>query len=92
MRLIRRIRVHGHVQGVWFRDWTIREAKGLGVDGWVRNRRDGTVEVLAAGELDAVEALIERLGEGPRNAQVDRLEIDESDESVAPGFTRAATL
>ncbi len=50
MRLTRRIRVHGHVQGVWFRDWTNREAKTLGIDGWVRNCRDGTVEALVAGE------------------------------------------
>lgn len=91
MRLTRRIRVHGHVQGVWFRDWTIREAKMLAVDGWVRNRRDGTVEVLAAGEADVVETLIERLRQGPPRARVGRLEIEEADEAVAPGFTRAAT-
>ena len=92
MRLTRKIRVHGRVQGVWFRDWTNREAKTLGIDGWVRNRRDGTVEVLAAGEADAVDGMIERLREGPPNARVDRLEIEASDEKVAPGFTRAATL
>ena len=92
MRLTRKIRVHGRVQGVWFRDWTNREAKTLDVDGWVRNRRDGTVEVLAAGEAGAVEAMIARLREGPPNARVDWLEIEDSDEIPAPGFTRAATL
>jgi acylphosphatase len=92
VRLTRRIHVHGIVQGVWFRDWTIREARALGVDGWVRNRRDGTVEALAAGEEDAVNTLIERLRKGSPNARVDRLEIEDSDESVSPGFTRAATL
>ena len=89
--MTRRIRVHGHVQGVWFRDWTIGEACKLGVDGWVRNRRDGTVEALVAGEPDAVEAMVARLRDGPPRAQVDRLEIEESDEGVASGFTRAAT-
>ena len=92
MRLTRRIRVHGHVQGVWFRDWTNREAHRLGVDGWVRNRRDGAVEVLAAGEPDAVAALIEMLREGPPRARVDYLDIEQTDEPVAPGFTRAATV
>ncbi len=92
MRLTKRVRVHGLVQGVWFRDWTIREARVLGVDGWVRNRRDGTVEALVAGEADAVNAMIERLRLGSPNARVDRLEIEDSDEIVASGFTRAATL
>jgi len=91
VRLTSRIRVHGRVQGVWFRDWTIREAHRRDVDGWVRNRRDGTVEVLAAGEAEAVEALIERLREGPPKARVDRLDVQDSDEPVPPGFTRAAT-
>ncbi len=91
MRLTRRIRVHGHVQGVWFRDWTNREAHRLGVDGWVRNRRDGTVEVLVGGEAEAVKSLIERLHEGPLHAQVDRLDIEDFDEPVPPGFTKAAT-
>ena len=91
MRLTRKIRVHGRVQGVWFRDWTNREAKTLGIDGWVRNRRDGTVEVLAAGEAEAVEAMIARLREGPPNARVERLEIEDGEDNVAPGFTRAAT-
>jgi acylphosphatase len=91
VRLSRRVRVHGRVQGVWFRDWTIREAHELGVDGWVRNRRDGTVEALVAGEAESVEALIAALRQGPPNARVDALDIDETDESVSPGFTRAAT-
>lgn len=92
MRLTKRVRVHGHVQGVWFRDWTNREAKTLGIDGWVRNRRDGTVEALIAGEADAVDKMIERLREGPPSARIDRLVIEDSDEIPAPGFTRAATL
>ena len=91
MRLTRRIRVHGHVQGVWFRDWTVREARDLGVDGWVRNRQDGTVEVLAAGEADAVAELAERLRDGPPRARVARLEIEEAEETVAPGVARAPT-
>jgi acylphosphatase len=92
VRLTKRIRVHGQVQGVWFRDWTIREAKSLGVDGWVRNRRDGTVEALIAGDAQILDAMIGRLRVGPPKARVDRVEIDASDEIVACGFFRASTL
>ena len=48
--MIRRILVHGRVQGVWFRGWTVDVARALGLDGWVRNRRDGSVEILASGD------------------------------------------
>jgi acylphosphatase len=92
VRLTKLVRVYGHVQGVWFRDWTIREARALGIDGWVRNRRDGTVEALIAGGADALDAMIEKLRVGSPDARVDRLEIEASDENVAPGFSRAATL
>ena len=91
MRLTGRISVPGHVQGVWFRDWTVGEARKLGVDGWVRNCRDGTVEVLAAGEAQAVDALIERLREGSPRARVDRIETADVDESVEAGFRRSPT-
>ena len=91
MRLTRRIRVHGLVQGVWFRDWTVENARRLGVEGWVRNCGDGTVEVLAGGGEGAVEALTGLLRKGPPRARVDRLEIVPVDEPAGPGFSRAPT-
>ena len=91
MRLTRRIRVHGRVQGVFFRDWTVDQARRLAVDGWVRNRRDGTVELLVAGDVPAVEALTGRVREGPPQARVERVEIEDVDEPVEPGFRRAPT-
>ncbi|MGF1592829.1 MAG: acylphosphatase, partial [Kiloniellaceae bacterium] len=60
-----RVVVSGRVQGVWFRAWTEREAKALGLDGWVRNRRDGSVEAVLAGPDDAVAAMVAALWEGP---------------------------
>ena len=67
------VRVEGRVQGVGFR-WFVREtAVGLGLVGWVRNLADGSVEVSAAGEPAAVDALRDRLAAGPPRARVDRL-------------------
>ncbi len=62
--------VDGRVQGVGFRYFVLREARALGLSGWVRNLPDGRVEVLAGGEPDAVAALEGRLWEGPPHARV----------------------
>ena len=69
-----RLIVEGRVQGVWFRDSTRTQANNLGVNGWVRNRSDGSVEVLAEGSEDGVEKLIDWCHEGPSYARVDRVE------------------
>ena len=66
--------VSGRVQGVWFRAWTEETASRLGLQGWVRNRRDGTVEALFDGPVGAVEAMLEACREGPRLAQVTDVE------------------
>jgi len=65
--------IEGRVQGVWFRDATRREAVSLGVSGWVRNRRDGTVEALIEGPQDAVDALVSWCHKGPPAATVTRI-------------------
>lgn len=88
----RRLRVTGRVQGVWYRGWTVDQAVALGVSGWVRNRRDDSVEILAAGPDEAVAALIERCRRGPPAAQVERVEVEESDEAPPPGFAQRPTL
>jgi len=66
--------VRGRVQGVGFRWFVEREAHILGIAGWVRNRSDGTVEVLAMGTRDQLSGLRSRLREGPRAARVDDVE------------------
>ena len=68
------IRVGGRVQGVGFRDAMSREAERLGAAGWVRNRTDGSVEALAQGSAQAVEALLAWARRGPPAARVERLE------------------
>jgi acylphosphatase len=62
--------ITGRVQGVGYRDWAVAEARRLGLAGWVRNRRDGAVEALVAGEVAAVEAFVVACRQGPPFAQV----------------------
>ena len=82
----RRIVVHGHVQGVFFRDTVQRSAVGAGVAGWVRNNRDGTVEAAFEGEPAAVERLVELCRRGPRGARVDRVDVLEEEPEGVSGF------
>ena len=89
--MIRRLVVTGRVQGVWFRGWTVDQAVALGLDGWVRNRRDGSVEILVSGPDAAVEALIGRCRQGPPAARVDAVAVIEAEAPVAPGFTQRPT-
>ena len=77
--------VHGHVQGVFFRDTTMRRAVERGVAGWVRNNPDGTVEAAFEGDPDAVEAMVRFAHEGPRGAIVERVEVIEEEPE---GLTR----
>ena len=71
----RRYLIHGRVQGVGFRWFVEREAATLGVTGWVRNREDGRVEVMATGTREQLAALHGRLREGPRAARVDEVAV-----------------
>ena len=78
--------VHGFVQGVFFRDSTRRLADRHGVAGWVRNNSDGTVEAVFEGEAEAVERLLGFVREGPRGAEVSRVEVSEEEPEGLSGF------
>lgn len=91
-RVARRLRIHGRVQGVWFRAWTLETAQSLGLDGWVRNRIDGTVEALAVGSAEAIEKLIIACHEGPPAAKVERVEVEEAKGIVPRGFKKKPTV
>lgn len=67
--------IRGLVQGVGFRDFVQREADALGLEGWVRNRKDGSVEAVVYGEKKLVERLLGRCHEGPRAARVDAVKV-----------------
>jgi acylphosphatase len=94
-RRIVRLFVTGRVQGVGFRAFLIREGSALGLDGWARNRADGSVEALASGPEAAVAAFVEAARRGPSASRVDSLREEPADaEALAgvEGFGMAATL
>lgn len=96
-RRILRATVAGRVQGVGYRDWACGQAQALGLEGFVRNRAGGEVEVLLAGPAEAVALMCERLWRGPPGARVARVDVDEADETdlgrrAAAGFVRLPTV
>lgn len=72
----KRLRIAGMVQGVGYRDWMVREARRLGVAGWVRNRGDGSVEAFVQGDVAAVEELLRSCRRGPPGASVSLIHED----------------
>lgn len=85
-----RVRIRGRVQGVFFRAWTRERALELGLNGWVGNCSDGSVEAYVQGEEKAVEELICRMRRGPPTARVDELMIDVVDSQRVEGFSISA--
>jgi acylphosphatase len=79
--MAKHLKISGRVQGVGFRYSMSEEAERLGVTGWVRNRRDGTVEAVIDGAPDAVEAVLAWARRGPRGASVTEVEVVEIPES-----------
>jgi len=76
--------VSGRVQGVGFRDWTVREASALKLMGWVRNLSDGRVEAVIEGPSDTVAKMLEKLKTGPSSAKV--VKVDSTDEKPTGQF------
>jgi acylphosphatase len=79
MIVTKNLRISGHVQGVGFRDFMQRRARPLGVTGWVRNRSDGSVEVVVQGSTDAVDQMIALARQGPRSAHVTGVRVSDAD-------------
>ena len=86
-----RVIVSGRVQGVGFRAFVRREALARKISGWVRNRRDGSVEAVFSGDVAAVEALVGACRRGPRVASVTAVEVADHGSPIEPGFSELAT-
>jgi len=85
------LRIEGRVQGVAFRAWTVDEARRRALRGWVRNRRDGSVEALLIGEPGAVEEMVAACHRGPRLAAVERVEREAAADDGSAGFRQLPT-
>jgi acylphosphatase len=77
-------RIEGRVQGVWYRAWTVEEARKRDLTGWVRNRADGTVEAVFCGPVKTVQSMIIACHDGPTHARVDRIH---EEPALEDGFT-----
>ncbi len=86
-----RVLIEGRVQGVGFRYWLIERAGGLGLDGWVRNRRDGAVEAVFAGPADAGAAMLRRCHDGPAFACVTDVHEQPEAGPIEAGFNALPT-
>ncbi len=86
------LRIHGRVQGVSYRDWTVKTANKIGLAGWVRNREDGTVEAVVSGAAADVRQLIEKCRKGPLMAKVNQIdETPSQTEDLPRPFERRKT-
>ena len=87
-----RVRIRGRVQGVSYRAWTAETAEALDLAGWVRNRADGSVEALLAGDPDKIAEMLQRCREGPWGARVREVMIEEEGGEAPDGFDIRPTL
>jgi acylphosphatase len=86
-----RLTISGDVQGVGYRAWAMRIAVELGLRGWVRNRVDGTVEMLLAGAEDTVAAMVRAARQGPRAARVSGVQVCDDEDDGSSGFAARPT-
>ena len=84
--------VSGHVQGVWYRGWTVESARALDLRGWVRNRRDGTVEAVFGGPEPAIEIMLTRCHSGPPAARIDSVTAEAWDGKTGTSFHQLPSI
>jgi acylphosphatase len=87
-----RLRIEGFVQAVGFRYFAMEEARKLGIDGWIRNRSDGSVEALASGITKSVEAFVAVCMRGPTGARITNIDLHKADRPAESGFHRRPSV
>ena len=87
-----RLVIKGKVQGVFFRVWSMAQAKALNLKGWVRNRDDGSVEMLIDGAATNVAQMITLCHQGPPSAKVERVEIETVKDEAPDSFEKRPTV
>jgi acylphosphatase len=92
MMLAFHLSIVGRVQGVGFRAFVMSHAQARGLRGWVRNRRDGSVEALLIGEADDVTAVIDECRHGPAHARVDLVAALPAEDDGTPDFAERPTV
>lgn len=80
------VRITGKVQGVWYRGWTVEQARRRALDGWVRNLADGSVEALFAGTPSDIDAMLDACWQGPPSAMVIHVKVTEAEDPGLCGF------
>jgi acylphosphatase len=90
--IARHLMITGRVQGVFYRNWAVEQARGLGLAGWVRNRADGSVEAIVEGAPDAVDRMIGLADEGPPAAKVARIDVMGIEPGGLDKFEKRSTL
>jgi acylphosphatase len=87
-----KLRIEGFVQGVGYRAFAAGEARRLELDGWVRNRSDGTVEALVSGDTTKVEEFVAACMHGPAGARVQNVDLHNAEPPAERGFRQRPTL
>jgi acylphosphatase len=87
-----RLRIEGFVQAVGYRNFAITEATKLGLNGWIRNRADGTVEALASGSTKDIEAFVATCMRGPPGSRVNNVELHNAEPPAEKGFHRRPSV
>jgi acylphosphatase len=87
-----RVRIEGFVQSVGYRHFAMEEARRLGINGWIRNRTDGTVEALASGSTKAVEAFVAACMRGPEGSRINNVELHNAEPPEEKGFHRRPSV
>jgi acylphosphatase len=87
-----RVRIEGRVQGVWYRGWTVQQASRRGLTGWVRNRRDGSVEAVFSGAPEQVDDMLRSCQDGPPAARVTRVDAVPCPPPDEDGFQQLGTM